>query len=142
MERLAATGRPVPARELAQFRADWQKAVAIPGVVPAVWQQAALDQAQRLQALIPQLPSGLQDDARDIVALLVGLAGREALPPTPTAPVAPGPTSPPPPRAFRMPEKMAGWLAAREAARGFLTKLLRESEYFISIRGCLIRTHS
>jgi len=86
MERLVSTGRPVPAQELAQFRSDWEKAIAIPGVAPSLWQQDALDQAQRLNALIPALPPDLREDARDLVNWLVGLSGRDALPPLPATP--------------------------------------------------------
>jgi hypothetical protein len=96
MERLAATGRPVTAAELARFRDDWQKATVIPGVDPAVWQQDAWDQARRLQALIDYVPMALRDEAASLVAMLVRLADRGPLPmPTPGSP-APPTTTPPP----------------------------------------------
>ena len=98
MERLAKAGRPVPSQELAQFRADWRNATSIPGVDPSVWKQAAWAQAQRLNALIPLLPASQRDDARSLVEMLLGFAGRNALPPQ--SPVSstpsPAPASPPP----------------------------------------------
>ena len=67
MERLVATGRVVPSGTLNQFKQDWEEALSVPGVERNTLRDQALEQAERLQILIPQLPADLQDEARSIL---------------------------------------------------------------------------
>ncbi len=84
MERLTATGRPVPARTLAQFQQAWAEAASIPGVDPQSLQRSAFEQSRRLQDLLPALPTDLQNQAKDALDALLRLAGVDFLTPTPT----------------------------------------------------------
>ncbi len=111
MERLAATGRPVPAQTLTQFQQAWEKAMAIPGIDETALAEAALEQATRLKQIIPQLPPDLQDKAQDILNGLMQGFQIDTLPeltPTPLPPGAtPSPTPTPPPNATATPPATA-----------------------------------
>lgn len=99
MERLVAQNRSVPPFVLAQFRHDWEQATSVPGVELLVWRQDAIAQARRLHAIIPDLPDTLQQEAEDVLLMLLKLAGGDRLPPIPSqlSPVATlAPTSIPP----------------------------------------------
>ena len=83
MERLIATGRPVPESSLNRFQQAWERARAIPGVDESVLKEAAQDQIPRLKQLIPQLPLELQDRAQAILQQLIA-AFQIDIPPEPT----------------------------------------------------------
>ncbi|HFQ95000.1 MAG TPA: hypothetical protein ENK30_00355, partial [Anaerolineae bacterium] len=101
MERLVATGRPVPQETLTRFGQAWQRAMSIPGVDETALAEAALAQAMRLKQLIPKLPPNLQDQAQAILDGLMAGFQIDALPePTPTPPppgFTPSPTPTPKP---------------------------------------------